>query len=380
MSIFNWFRRKKPVRPGWGIVPPGHEVKIVYPGSQAYFGKMQSGAWIADFGSGRKYEQLFEATERALRQDPTLNIIWIIQANALEGWTSEAATLAAWLQHFHLVRRTRGADVETGDVAVVPRSGANARAVMLLLRSLGVGVHLPGPDGAAYVEVHRPDGIVVGMPGPAFEDAPDRFLRQLNLEQDAVKDCPDAATKLREIARRELDFVAEVMRNMSFDMVRQTLGNKALSVLSLPELVTLAADKPTVEYREAFYGALLPCKVGAPWPIPPDELIRTGKYQTKSGDQFGIPVTLGPDGLPWYLVIADTAALAAGHPGETYGEVYTRVVLEMALDRGYGGVIVQNKADGKDSWVGVPKEHVADILDGRYAPLFTRGWNRGDDR
>src|SRR5262249_28479100 len=150
---------------------------------------------IANFGPAADYERLFEAAESILRKHPTNSIVWLIQARALAVWTRDAATLAAWLRRFHQVRRIRGVQVETGDCAVVERSGANARALMILLRSLGVGVSLPGNCGWALVEVHRPKGIVVGMAGRAFEGTSDRSLRVLNLERDKAEGLPDAAMK-----------------------------------------------------------------------------------------------------------------------------------------------------------------------------------------
>jgi hypothetical protein len=176
-------------------------------------GKMGSGIWIADFGPDGEYEQLFQAAENALRQNPAVSIIWAIQESASAGWMSDATALAVWLQRLHQVRRARGS-AQVGDVAVLSVSGAKAQALATLLYSLGVGVHQPAPDGAIFVEVHRPDGsIVVGIPGPAFSDTSDRFLHQLNLERDAIEKSPGADAKLHEIRERELAFITETLQN-----------------------------------------------------------------------------------------------------------------------------------------------------------------------
>jgi hypothetical protein len=52
-------------------------------------------------------------------------------------------------------------------------------------------------------------------------------------------------------------------------------------------------------------------------------------------------------------------------PKDTFVELEARVVLQMAKSIG-GGIIVQNGLDGRQSWPGVPREHVDD-LSGRYA-------------
>lgn len=162
MSLMNWIRSRFF---GTVKVPPGHKVVVMSPTARSAFVRLESGLRLAEFGQTLEYRSLFDAAERDLRLAPGLSIVWSLQERPVMGWTSDESLLADWLWRFHQVRQIRG--TEAGDVAVVPDFGPPARAMMALLASLKIGVHLPGPKGEILVEVHRPDGIVIGMPGPA---------------------------------------------------------------------------------------------------------------------------------------------------------------------------------------------------------------------
>jgi hypothetical protein len=58
---------------------------------------------------------------------------------------------------------------KVGHCAVFAKEAAERTDVMAALKQLGVGVHYSAPDGACFVEVHRPEGIIVGMPGKRFD-------------------------------------------------------------------------------------------------------------------------------------------------------------------------------------------------------------------
>ncbi len=86
---------------------------------------------------------------------------------------------------------------------------------------------------------------------------------------------------------------------------------------------------------------------------------------TSSRDQIRLPTAPGPSGTTMLLVCCDIPGMFAAHPENAFIEFDGRVVLEIAEKKGFG-VVVQNMVDGKESWAGVLKEDVADILAGKY--------------
>ena len=135
--------------------------------------------------------------------------------------------------------------------------------------------------------------------------------------------------------------------------------------MSLAELVTLLADEPKPAVRDAFYRRLVASKVGARVPNS-DGSIPRGDWVTTKDDKVGIPTTTRPDGIRYLAVYCDIPSMFRAFPKDTFIELDARVVLEMAKSIG-GGLIVQNGLDGRQSWAGVPREHVDGLLSGRYA-------------
>ena len=76
-------------------------------------------------------------------------------------------------------------------------------------------------------------------------------------------------------------------------------------------------------------------------------------------------MTTGPDGAPLLLVFCDIPGMAAANPDKFWFDLEGETLLKRALQNG-AGIIVQNGLDGRDSWAGVPKDHVAGILAGEY--------------
>jgi len=148
---------------------------------------------------------------------------------------------------------------------------------------------------------------------------------------------------------------------------RDLFGGKRYETMTLGQLVTLVADNPIAENRNAFYGRLLFSKVGAR-ASGSAPFQGSGKYVTKKDDNVGIPSVRRPDGNVYLVVYCDIPALWAAFPDDRFFELEARVVLEMAAGNGVG-VIVQNLLDDKESWAAVPKEDVAEVLSWR----FTKG-------
>ena len=146
--------------------------------------------------------------------------------------------------------------------------------------------------------------------------------------------------------------------------IRALFGGKRYESMSLAELVTLLADEPKPAIRDAFYRRLVASKVGTRAPSSVTPLPREDWVTTKD-DKIGIPTTTQPDGIRYLAVYCDIPAMFRAFPKDTFIELDARVVLEMAKTIA-GGVIVQNGLDGRQSWAGVPREHVADLLSNRY--------------
>lgn len=158
---------------------------------------------------------------------------------------------------------------------------------------------------------------------------------------------------------------APVRRNMSvIQKLKRLFGGKHYETMSLAELVTLAADKPTPDNRDAFYRRLIISKIGTRVPKS-DAPMQPGDRVTTKDDKVGIPTTTRPDGIRYLAVYCDIPAMFRAFPKDTFVELEARVVLTMAKSIG-GGMIVQNGLDGRQSWAGVPRDHVDDLLSGRY--------------
>jgi hypothetical protein len=350
MNIFNRFRKKKLSKDNYITVPPGHKVVVFDHSRQAVFSQTESGFWIADFGLDKEYERVFSIVQRRLQEAPDSSIIWVIQESVVSAVVPATPILSAWLHRFHQVKSARGVHAEQGDTAVISPSSTNAQVLMLLLASLGIGIHQPAPqDGSVFVEVHRPDGIVAGMPGPAFKSNVGNVLRQLYLEEEHTKGLPNNATTLQEIKAREFAFI---------EQIRQ----QAVGEMTLAQIVTLMADEPTPENMRSFYRLRLYSKVGARVSNPNPTLTPGTRMATET-DQMQIPSVEGSDGSPMLIVYCDIPGMAAAYAQDYFFELEGRVVLEMAQRMG-AGVIVQNGLDGKQCWARVPKEHVAWIRSG----------------
>jgi hypothetical protein len=208
MGLFDRFRGTPK---GMVRVPEGHKVVTIQPGVRPVAALLESGAMIADFGPALADAAVFNAVEQRLREHPQTMVVWLLGTPALSLLLEDVATLETWLRRLHQVRTVRGPGVR-GDVVVVPASaGPTARAVMSLLWDLDIGVHESAPDGVAFIEVHRPDGIVVGMAGSAYSG--DEALRgrlQRHYEQLAsLAGTPETAEDARRLRASLIGIIQE---------------------------------------------------------------------------------------------------------------------------------------------------------------------------
>jgi hypothetical protein len=91
------------------------------------------------------------------------SVIWIFQTEFLEALRD----VDGFLARIRAVVATSRDKV--GHCAVFAKEAAQRTDIMASLKQIGLDVHYRAPDGACFVEVHRPDGIVVGVPGRAFD-------------------------------------------------------------------------------------------------------------------------------------------------------------------------------------------------------------------
>src|SRR3954470_1447170 len=139
-------------------VPPGHKVVVVHPTPKAYFARAESGVWIADLGATSDFADVVARVAQMSAAAQQASVIWIMQPCVLDSaaaFDSFISTLTA------LVQQSRGI---VGHCVVVPHATEEHTSQMRRLRQTGVGVHYSSEDGACFVEVHKPDGIVIGMP------------------------------------------------------------------------------------------------------------------------------------------------------------------------------------------------------------------------
>jgi hypothetical protein len=145
-------------------VPPGHKVVVVHPAPKAYLGCGESGVWIADLGAASDFADVVSRVAQMSVAGQQASIIWILQPCVLESAAAFDALISTLTA---IVAQSRGI---VGHCAVVPHATKQHASQMRRLRQSGVGVHYSAEDGACFVEVHKPDGIVVGMPGRAFTE------------------------------------------------------------------------------------------------------------------------------------------------------------------------------------------------------------------
>jgi hypothetical protein len=146
------------------VVPEGHKVLVFGPSPEPFFARTQSGVWILNFGDGGDVTEALSALEDFIAQcSGTQRVIWILQAQFL----NSVQDLDGFLVRVRaVIARSQGT---TEHCAVFATEASRRTDVMRAFKQIGLGVHYSAPDGACFVEVHRPDGIVVGMPGPAFD-------------------------------------------------------------------------------------------------------------------------------------------------------------------------------------------------------------------
>ncbi len=142
-------------------VPAGQEVVVMGAAVQPFLVRARSGVWILNLGASADAEPALEAVEGFVAQEIRASVFWFVQREFLAAYSRSQPTQERVRD---IVAAAAG---RIGHCAVVP-CGFEDRAALESLVASGFGVHFAHEDGACLVEVHRPEGITIGMPGPPF--------------------------------------------------------------------------------------------------------------------------------------------------------------------------------------------------------------------
>ena len=136
---------------------------MIGPSPKPFLARSASGTWILNFGDGQDLVRALDEVEELVGRANKQLVIWIIQVEFLaalqdvDGFLARIRTIVA------------ASKDRVGHCAVFAKEAGQRVDIMAALKQIGLGVHHSAPDGACFVEVHRPDGIVTGMPGKAFD-------------------------------------------------------------------------------------------------------------------------------------------------------------------------------------------------------------------
>ena len=143
------------------VVPPGHRVVVIHPSPDPFFVASESGPIMLNFGSVEHVPSaLTKIAEWTSKIKEQQSVLWLMPANILPAFDNAPALLAQ-------IRDLVAAAPHISHLAVFPDSSPLLESVMESFRSVGVNTQRGAPDGACYIEIHKPDGsIEVGIPGP----------------------------------------------------------------------------------------------------------------------------------------------------------------------------------------------------------------------
>jgi hypothetical protein len=144
------------------VVPPGHKVVVIDPTPNAHVDVVSSGAVIADYGQSGNWRYTNTQLSAALAKHPG-SVVVILQ-NEMINALRQSNEFGEFFGYWKASKRK-----SVSAVWVLPLRASEQASVVSSIQNTGYGVHASAPDGACFVEVHKPNGsIVVGMPGPAL--------------------------------------------------------------------------------------------------------------------------------------------------------------------------------------------------------------------
>lgn len=225
--------------------------------------------------------------------DPALtplsgHLVWSLDAAALAGATRAPALLQRLLRQMYAISRA----AITQTVFAVNHRAAPARAVVMLIRELGIEVREPDPkEGAILAEVHRPESVVISaLVGVPFGEslAAGSWAREVNEEKDRAEGDHERRARVEDEERAALEV-----------RLGQDGGARRIAGVDraprLRRLLLAAADEGGAAARKALYEELLGREVPLLFMIDP---------KTR-----GAALRSWPDGFEALVIYADNASL-----------------------------------------------------------------------
>ncbi len=143
-------------------IPEGHQIIVVHPSDIARIGQLQCGILVVDYGNDGDWNSINLKLDE-LWPGRTTSTLVVLQKGLIESLrrSNQVTTFFSdW---------KRRASSKMSTLWVLPLKAAEDADVIAEIHGIGCGVHASAPDGACFVEVHKPDGsITIGMPGPAL--------------------------------------------------------------------------------------------------------------------------------------------------------------------------------------------------------------------
>jgi hypothetical protein len=294
------------------VVPAGHRVDVHRARAKPGILRSSGGVWLAHLGAGNDLQQ--ETLDRLLDEvalrvsgprPPVLfasapgpvsqlmtpavpphralpgHLVWILDAAALAG-ASDAPLLTQ-----RLLR-----SLYVSSCAAMPQTvfassddGAPARAVVTLIRELGVAVRaLVASDQAVLVDVQRPDGMTIcALLGACIEQPASvgAWARELNIEKDQAAADPERLAELEERERQKLE-----------ERLTPASGVRRVAAVEyaprLRRLLLAVAGDGSPANRKALYDELLVREI--PLLLMVDPITREAWLRTWCGGVQALPV------------------------------------------------------------------------------------------
>lgn len=225
-----------PADEGRAVVPEGHQVDIHRANPLPGLARSAAGVWIAHLGVSS--DELEEDLDRVLDEVAPLlggprpqillaavrgrlsslmapanpevtpvsgHLVWTLDAAALAGAPRAPALVQRLLRQMYVTSRASISQT----VFALNHDEAPARAVVTLIRELGIEVRAPDPtDMTVLAEVHRPEGVILSaLVGTSCGEAPaaGSWAREVNGEKDRAAGDRERRARLEEEERRALE-------------------------------------------------------------------------------------------------------------------------------------------------------------------------------
>lgn len=149
---------------GFATVPPGHKIAVIKASETAEFGTSESGIRIAQMGKHDVDQRILSIVKDFAVDSDGAHLIWIMAPEFIDSLSDHAGFMA------EVKVIVVASNERVTHAAVFPGASPQHQSFIKQIRGLGMSTYSAADDGACFVEVHRPDGIVVGMPGKGLTD------------------------------------------------------------------------------------------------------------------------------------------------------------------------------------------------------------------